>query len=162
MVHFRWRHLRGAACSKKASHRCLQSWLDQSKVLIMSPSTLRIMPRLALSGVSAIAAIVFCSATPAFCESEMPAGGAFMSSYNSDPYFDPKSLYSQSHSAGDVQGQPMLSEPDGAPRPCTLFDTACADRFERSRSHAYPSPRADGGYRERALPRRWRPANPSR
>jgi len=73
----------------------------------------------------------------ALSESEMPAGGAFMNSYTADPYFDPRSRYSQVHSAGDIRGQPMLAEPGDAPPPCKLFDTACADAFERSRSHAY-------------------------
>ncbi|MEE7502064.1 hypothetical protein ACLBXO_06265 [Methylobacterium sp. C33D] len=73
----------------------------------------------------------------ALSESDMPAGGAFMSSYTSDPYFDPRSRYSQVHSAGDIGGQPMLAEPGDAPAPCRLFDTACADAFERSRPHAY-------------------------
>ena len=72
-------------------------------------------------------------------ESEMAAGGAFMSSYTSDPYFDPRSRYSQVHSAGDIRGQPMLAEPGDAPAPCRLFDKACADAFERARRHAYPS-----------------------
>lgn len=78
------------------------------------------------------------AATPALCESEMPAGGAFMNSYTSDPYFDPKSLYSQHNSLGDIGGQPMLAEPLGARPPCALFDKPCADRFERTRQHAYP------------------------
>ncbi|MEE7494469.1 hypothetical protein ACU4GR_14560 [Methylobacterium oryzae CBMB20] len=76
-------------------------------------------------------------ASAALSESDMPAGGAFMSSYTSDPYFDPRSRYSQVHSAGDIRGQPMLAEPGDARPPCTLFDTACADAFERSRPHAY-------------------------
>lgn len=71
-------------------------------------------------------------------ESEMPAGGAFMNSYTSDPYFDPKSRYSQRHSTGDVGGQPLLAEPGDADPPCKLFDKPCADAFERSRRHAYP------------------------
>jgi hypothetical protein len=78
------------------------------------------------------------ASTPARCESEMPAGGAFMNSYTSDPYFDPKSLYSQYNSLGDLGGQPMLAEPLGARAPCALFDKLCADRFERTRQHAYP------------------------
>lgn len=73
----------------------------------------------------------------ALSESEMPAGGAFMSSYTSDPYFDPRSRYSQAHATGDIRGQPMLVEPGDAPPPCKLFDTACAAAFERSRPHAY-------------------------
>ncbi len=75
---------------------------------------------------------------PAFSESEMPAGGAFMNSYTADPYFDPRSQYSQTHSLGDVGGQPMLAEPLGGRAPCRLFDKPCADRFERDRQHAYP------------------------
>lgn len=74
---------------------------------------------------------------PALSESEMPAGGAFMSSYTADPYFDPRSRYAQVQSAGDIRGQPMLAEPGDAQPPCKLFDTACADAFERSRPHAY-------------------------
>ncbi|MHB2211214.1 hypothetical protein [Methylobacterium sp. CM6257] len=85
-----------------------------------------------------IAALLFRLTGPAFSESEMPAGGAFMNSYTADPYFDPKSQYSQAHSLGDVGGQPMLTEPLGGRAPCALFDKACADRFERTRRHAYP------------------------
>jgi hypothetical protein len=76
--------------------------------------------------------------TPALSESEMPAGGAFMNSYTSDPYFDPKSQYSQYNSLGDIGGQPMLTEPLGVRPPCRLFDKPCADRYERTRQHAYP------------------------
>ncbi|TXN73731.1 hypothetical protein FV228_07825 [Methylobacterium sp. WL18] len=90
----------------------------------------------------AIAVLIFITisglVTPAWSESEMPAGGAFMSSYTLDPYFDPRSQYSQRHSLGDIRGQPMLAEPLGAQPPCALFDKVCADRFERTRHHAYP------------------------
>ena len=61
-----------------------------------------------------------------------------MSSYTLDPYFDPRSQYSQRHSLGDIRGQPMLAEPLGAQPPCALFDKVCADRFERTQHHAYP------------------------
>ena len=74
---------------------------------------------------------------PSLAENRIPAGGAFMNSCTSDPYYDPKSLYSQTHSLGDVGGQTMLAEPPGFPKPCSLFDKLCADRFERRRVHAY-------------------------
>ena len=77
-------------------------------------------------------------AVPALARNEQPAGGAFMSSYTSDPYFDPRSRYSQAHSLGDIGGQPMLTEPYGETPPCALFDQACERAFERNRRHAYP------------------------
>ena len=77
-------------------------------------------------------------ATSALARNEQPAGGAFMSSYTSDPYFDPRSRYSQEHSLGDIGGQPMLTEPNGERPPCALFDQACEQAFERNRRHAYP------------------------
>lgn len=43
----------------------------------------------------------------------MPAGGAFMSSYQSDPYHDPRSLRSQRAGTGQILGAPMLSENAG-------------------------------------------------
>ncbi len=45
-----------------------------------------------------------------------------MSSYTSDPYFDPRSRYSQAHSLGDIGGQPMLTEPydEKPPCPCSI------------------------------------------
>lgn len=46
--------------------------------------------------------------------SRQPAGGAHMSSYQSDPYHDPRSLYSQRRGTGQILGQPMLSERAGA------------------------------------------------
>ena len=76
--------------------------------------------------------------SPSLAENRQPAGGAFMNSYTSDPYFDPKSVYSQSHSLGDIGGQVMLTEPPGFPKPCALFDQACVVRFERSHPGAYP------------------------
>lgn len=83
-------------------------------------------------------AVLYPWAAPALARNEQPAGGAFMSSYTTDPYFDPRSRYSQAHSLGDVGGQPMLTEPYGEKPPCTLFDQACARAFERTRRHAYP------------------------
>ncbi|GLS43607.1 hypothetical protein [Methylobacterium brachythecii] len=82
--------------------------------------------RIALSAVLA-AALLGC-ASPALAESRIPAGGAFMNSYTSDPYFDPKSVWSQEHSRGDIGGQVMLAEPPGYPRACDIFDAACAAR----------------------------------
>ncbi|TXN00331.1 hypothetical protein FV242_22455 [Methylobacterium sp. WL64] len=76
--------------------------------------------------------------TPARSESEMPAGGAFMSSYTSDPDFNPRSQYFRRHALGDIGEQPMLAEQSGAQPPCALFDKPCADRFERTRRHADP------------------------
>lgn len=75
---------------------------------------------------------------PAHARNEQPAGGAFMSSYTSDPYFDPRSRYSQAHSLGDIGGQPMLTEPYDEKPPCALFDQACERAYEGSRRHAYP------------------------
>lgn len=43
----------------------------------------------------------------------MPAGGAFMSSYQSDPYHDPRSLRSQRAGTGQILGAPMMSENAG-------------------------------------------------
>lgn len=45
--------------------------------------------------------------------SRQAAGGAHMSSYVNDPYHDPRSLYSQRRSTGQILGQPMLSENAG-------------------------------------------------
>lgn len=45
--------------------------------------------------------------------SRQPAGGAHMSSYVTDPFHDPRSLYSQRRSTGQILGQPMLSENAG-------------------------------------------------
>ena len=81
--------------------------------------------------------IAVCWAGSALASSRVPAGGAFMNSYTSDPYFDPTSLWSQTHSVGDIGGQIMLAEPPGSPKPCALFDDACARAFERTRHHAY-------------------------
>jgi len=86
----------------------------------------------------AILAILLPSTAPALARNEQPAGGAFMSSYTSDPYFDPRSRYSQAHSLGDIGGQPMLTEPYDEKPPCPLFDQACEHAFERNRRHAYP------------------------
>ena len=86
----------------------------------------------------AILAILLPSTAPALARNEQPAGGAFMSSYTSDPYFDPRSRYSQAHSLGDIGGQPMLTEPYDEKPPCPLFDQACEREFERNRRHAYP------------------------
>jgi len=86
----------------------------------------------------AILAILLPSTAPALARNEQPAGGAFMSSYTSDPYFDPRSRYSQAHSLGDIGGQPMLTEPYDEKPPCPLFDQACERAFERNRRHAYP------------------------
>lgn len=61
-------------------------------------------------------------------ESRIPAGGAFMNSYSSDPYFDPRSRFSQENSVGDIGGQVMLAEPPGYPPACSIFDPACAVR----------------------------------
>jgi hypothetical protein len=95
------------------------------------------MARRGLRLVAAILAVTTLTGA-ARAESEMPAGGAFMNSYTADPYFDPRSRYSQAHVLGDIGGQPMLGEPGGAPAPCRLFDKSCADAFERTRQHAYP------------------------
>lgn len=46
--------------------------------------------------------------------SRMPAGGGFMSSYQDDPYHDPRSLHSQRAGTGQILGAPMLSENAGA------------------------------------------------
>jgi hypothetical protein len=46
-----------------------------------------------------------------------PAGGGFMSSYVSDPYHDPRSLYSLRRGRGQILGQPMLSEGAGVHQP---------------------------------------------
>lgn len=92
------------------------------------------MPRVLLIRLALMAATAMLSlqaSTPALAENRIPAGGAFMNSYTSDPYFDPKSLYSQSHSQGDIGGQPLLVEPPGTPPPCSLFDTACAQAWRR-------------------------------
>ncbi|WP_232630504.1 hypothetical protein [Methylobacterium sp. Leaf118] len=43
----------------------------------------------------------------------MPAGGAFMSSYQTDPYHDPRSVRSQRAGSGQILGAPMLSENAG-------------------------------------------------
>jgi len=75
--------------------------------------------------------LLFCAGRPASAENRIPAGGAFMNSYTSDPYFDPRSVYSQSHSRGDIGGAPMLVEPPGSPEPCALFDQACVAAWER-------------------------------
>lgn len=90
--------------------------------------------------IRAFAALAFLLpwAVPALARNEQPAGGAFMSSYTSDPYFDPRSRYSQAHSLGDIGGQPMLTEPNDEKPPCALFDQACEQAFERNRRHAYP------------------------
>ena len=82
--------------------------------------------------------MLFEQVTPCLAENRQASGGAFMNSYTSDPYFDPKSVYSQSHSLGDIGGQVMLTEPPGFPKPCALFDRACVARFERPRRHFYP------------------------
>ncbi|GEO99252.1 hypothetical protein [Methylobacterium haplocladii] len=74
------------------------------------------------------AAVLLGCAGTAFAESRIPAGGAFMNSYTSDPYFDPKSAWSQQHSIGDIGGQIMLAEPPGYPPACSIFDPACAAR----------------------------------
>ncbi len=86
----------------------------------------------------AITAITLPWPLPALARNEQPAGGAFMSSYTSDPYFDPRSRYSQAHSLSDIGGQPMLTEPYDETPPCALFDQACEREFERTRHHAYP------------------------
>lgn len=70
-------------------------------------------------------------------ESRIPAGGAFMNSYTSDPYFDPKSQYSQGHSLGDVGGQPLIGEPLGRMPPCRLLAGHCTARVRRGRSPYY-------------------------
>lgn len=75
---------------------------------------------------AAFAAAMIALASPGSAESRIPAGGAFMNSYTSDPYFDPKSVYSQSHSVGDIGGQVMLAEPPGFPPACSIFDAGCA------------------------------------
>jgi hypothetical protein len=46
--------------------------------------------------------------------SRQPAGGGFMSSYQDDPYHDPRSLHSQRAGTGQILGAPMLSENAGA------------------------------------------------
>lgn len=46
--------------------------------------------------------------------SRQPAGGAHMSSYQTDPQHDPRSLFSQRRGSGQILGQPMLSENAGA------------------------------------------------
>ncbi len=46
--------------------------------------------------------------------SRQPAGGAHMSSYQTDPQHDPRSLFSQRNGGGQILGQPMLSESAGA------------------------------------------------
>ncbi|GJD34065.1 hypothetical protein [Methylobacterium aerolatum] len=86
----------------------------------------------------ALTAITLPWPLPAMARNEQPAGGAFMNSYTSDPYFDPRSRYSQAHSLGDIGGQPMLTEPYDEAPPCPLFDTACERQLERARHHAYP------------------------
>ncbi|UMY19243.1 hypothetical protein MMB17_08060 [Methylobacterium organophilum] len=61
------------------------------------------------------AAIVFPAAAFALAEgSQQAAGGAHMSSYISDPYHDPKSVWAQSRGTGQILGAPMLSENAGA------------------------------------------------
>lgn len=42
--------------------------------------------------------------------SRMPAGGAHMSSYVSDPYHDPRSLHSQRRGTGQILGAPMYRD----------------------------------------------------
>lgn len=84
------------------------------------------MRYLLMVAVGAGASIV-CAGT-ALAESRVPAGGAFMNSYTSDPYFDPKSIWSQQHSTGDIGGQIMLAEPSGYPPACSIFDSGCAGR----------------------------------
>jgi hypothetical protein len=75
---------------------------------------------------------------PTLARNEQPAGGAFMSSYRTDPYFDPRSRYSQARSLDDIGGQPMLTEPFDSAPPCRLFDQACARRYEAARRQARP------------------------
>ncbi len=45
--------------------------------------------------------------------SRQAAGGGFMSSYQDDPYHDPRSLHSQRAGTGQILGAPMLSENAG-------------------------------------------------
>ncbi len=78
--------------------------------------------------VAVAAALLLVSIPGVRAESRIPAGGAFMNSYSSDPYYDPRSVYSQTHSQGDVGGEVMLAEPPGYPPACSIFDAGCAAR----------------------------------
>ena len=82
---------------------------------------------------AAAVALTLQATTPVLAENRQLAGGAFMNSYITDPYFDPKSVYSQSRSPGDVGGQPLLVEPPSTPPPCLLFETLCVRSLHRSR-----------------------------
>lgn len=82
---------------------------------------------------AAVVALVLQATIPVLGENRQPAGGAFMNSYTTDPYFDPKSLYSQSLSLGDVGGQPLLVEPSGTPPSCPLFSISCVRPIHGSR-----------------------------
>ncbi|GLS43947.1 hypothetical protein [Methylobacterium brachythecii] len=46
--------------------------------------------------------------------SRQAAGGGHMSSYITDPHHDPRSVYSQRNSTGQILGAPMFSEQAGA------------------------------------------------
>ncbi|TXN83311.1 hypothetical protein [Methylobacterium sp. WL8] len=60
-------------------------------------------------GVRAAAAVALSlqTTTKLLAQNRQPVGGAFLNSYTSDPYFDPKSAYSQRRSLGDLGGQPL-------------------------------------------------------
>jgi hypothetical protein len=82
---------------------------------------------------AAVVALVLQATIPVLAENRQPAGGAFMNSYTTDPYFDPKSFYSQNQSPGDVGGQPLLVEPSGTPPLCLLFAISCVRPLHGSR-----------------------------